>query len=118
MCVAEAGPLDLLLTVRSEESARSTDHKGPGLEVEFSGGQVHLMTCVDSIVALRDIIMHLDSDGEFEPSGCAGAAETRQQATPPSVSRLLCAGCWEGVLVLPPLNLSLSFCLCGQFLVI
>ena len=44
VCVAEAGPLDLLLTVRSEESAdhralRSTDHKGLGLEVEFSGGK-------------------------------------------------------------------------------
>ena len=76
------------------------------------------MTCADSIVALRDTIMYLASDGDFEPSGCAGAAETRQQATPPSVSRLLCAGCWEGVLVLPPLSLSHSLCLCGQVLVI
>ena len=76
------------------------------------------MTCADSIVAMRDIIMYLASDGDFEPSGCAGAAETRQQATQPCVSRLLCAGCWEGVLVLPSLSLSHSLCLCGQVLVI
>ena len=28
------------------------------------------------------------------------------------MSRLLCAGCWEGVLVLPPLSLSLSLSVC------
>ena len=67
MCVAEAGPLDLLLTVRSEESARSTGHKGPGLEVEFSGGQVHLMPCADSFVALQDIIMYLAQMATLSP---------------------------------------------------
>ena len=73
--------------------AGGSDDKRPGLEVEFSGGQVRLMTCADSLVALRDILLYLALDGASEVSGCAEDAE--QQGTPPSVSgRLLCAG-WE-----------------------
>lgn len=85
--MAEAGPLDLLLTVRSD--AASAGSSGPELEVEFSGGQVHLMTCADSLVALRDIIVYLASDGDFGSSGCAGYAESRPQATPLSVSMIV-----------------------------
>ena len=84
VCVAEAGPLDLLLTMRNEEMAGSSDDKRPGLEVEFSGGQVRLMTCADSLVALRDIVLYLALDGASEISGCAEDAE--RQGTPPSVS--------------------------------
>lgn len=91
VCVAEAGSLDLLLTMRSEEMAGSSDDKKlPRLEVEFCGGQVHLMTCADSFVALRDIVLCLALDGASEISGSAEDAE--QQGTPPSVSgRVLCA---------------------------
>lgn len=86
MCVAEAGPLDLLLTMRRKATAGSGDDKRPGLGIEFSGGQVHLMTCADSLVALRDIILYLAVDGDSQHSGCAEDAESRQQTTPPSVS--------------------------------
>lgn len=86
VCVAEAGPLDLLLTMRSKAKAGSGDDKRLGLEIEFSGGQVHLMTCADSFVALRDIILYLALDGDSQHSGHAGDAESRQQTTPPSVS--------------------------------
>ena len=93
MCVAEAGPLDLLLTMRSQAQTGSTDDKRPGLEIEFSGGQVHLMTCADSFVALRDIILYLALDGDSQHSGRAADAECWQQTTPPSVSGgLLCVG--------------------------
>ena len=64
--------------------AGSSDDKRPGLEVEFSGGQVRLMTCADSLVALRDIVLYLALDGASEVSGCAEDAE--RQGTPPSVS--------------------------------
>lgn len=86
--MAEAGPLDLLLTVRSEGGAANTGSSGLELEVEFSGGRVHLMTCADSLVALRDILVYLAADGDLGPRGRAEEAESRLQATPPNVSRI------------------------------
>ena len=69
VCVVEMNLFDLTLRVCSV-SPEMNAHKlftGPDIALECSNNTIHIRTCVDSCVALRDLAMYVVSVGDLNP---------------------------------------------------
>ncbi|KAL5463584.1 hypothetical protein EMCRGX_G032495 [Ephydatia muelleri] len=83
VCVVEVDLFDLTLRVCSV-SPEMNSHKlftGPEIALECSNNNIHIRTCVDSCVALRDLAMYVVSCGDLYPQLFTGAVERTTSGT-------------------------------------